>query len=402
MISQNSIFVNRMAHPRDVSEFLRNISRIIKNDTINIDFRDNAIYPAGCIPIFGTIDHLKTTCGKSVICHVPPNSYISSINFENPYKVREHADSLAYPFSKVWLFENFEDVTKLVNAFVLEIQSITKCSKGLIEGLEWSLNEVMDNVIQHSLALKGYVMGVYHKSTDYVLFDIYDNGQGIFNSLKDSEYHPRNAIDAISIAIQEGKTRDKKIGQGNGLWGLYNIIKENKGKLCITSSGSSLMMKNDGSVYKFNELPLLSPKLGTTSVDFSFNCKEDISITNALGGYTPIDISFENSISDDNWIEFSLANESTGYGTREAGERLRNKVFNALNRIDSPQRIRIDFSGISIISSSFADEFIGKLLQLLGFYKFNQMVKILNANYTVEVILNRSISQRMAEIYKDD
>ena len=401
MIPQSDILVHSMAHQKDVSIFLRELSRVIKKDTINIGFRNNTIYPAGCIPIFGTIDYLKNTCGKSVVCHLPPNSYISSVNFENPYKVNEHADSLAFPFSKVWLFENFEDVTNIVNAFVFEIQSITECSKGLIEGLEWSLNEVMDNVIQHSLSSKGYVMGVYHKSTDYVLFDIYDNGQGIFNSLKDSEYHPRNAIDAISIAIQEGKTRDKKIGQGNGLWGLYNIVKENKGKLCITSSGSSIMLKSDGNVFKFDNLPLLNPKYGTTSVDFSFNCKEDISISNALGGYTPIDIQFENSISEDNWIEFILSNESTGYGTRVAGERLRNKVFNALNRLDSPQRIRINFDGISIISSSFADEFIGKLLQLLGFYRFNQMVRIINANPTVEVILNRSISQRMAEIYKN-
>lgn len=390
-----------MTHPKDVSAFLKNIHPFLNKDVIDIEFPVNKLYPSACVPISGTIDYLINCKNKRIVCHFKKDSYISSVCFNNPLKVSEHIDSLAYPFSKVWKFETFEDVTNLVNAFITEIQSVTTCSKGLVEGLEWSLNEVMDNVIQHSLSSEGYIMGVYHKTTDYVLFDIYDNGQGIYNSLRDSVYHPRNAIDAISIAIQEGKTRDKKIGQGNGLWGLYNIVKENKGKLCITSSGSALMLKNTGEVLKFDELPLLDSKVGTTSVDISFNCKEEISIADALGGYIPIDVEFENSISNDEWIEFSLRNETTGYGTRVAGERLRNKVINSLNRIDSPNRIRIDFEGVSVISSSFADEFIGKLLEHLGFYKFIHMVNIVNANNTIEVILNRSISQRMAEIYKE-
>lgn len=396
---KNDIKIDKMTHALDASNFMRSCSKILEKDVWDITCNVNMVYPAAGVPIAGIIDQYKKD-GKKIYCHYNKKSYLSVINFSKPYLVSEHLDSLAYPFAKIWKFTDFEEITKLVDAFLKEIQALTHCSSGLIEGLEWSLNEVMDNVIQHSQCQEGYVMGVYHKSTDYVIFNIYDNGQGIFNSLKDSEYHPRNAIDAISIAIQEGKTRDKSIGQGNGLWGLYNIIQHNKGKLCITSSGSALMLKSDGQTYKFDNLPVLSKKNGTTSVDISFNCKENISIAEALGGYKPISINFENSINDNDWIVLKLKSESSGFGTRVAGERLRNKTLNDLTRLDSPGRIIIDFDGVSIISSSFADEFLGKLLQIIGFYRFNNVIKIINANETTEIILNRSISQRMAEIYK--
>ena len=57
---------------------------------------------------------------------------------------------------------------------------------------------------------EGYMMGVFYKTTNCIMLSIFDNGLGIYNSLHESEYRPRNTINAISIAIQEGKTRDRK------------------------------------------------------------------------------------------------------------------------------------------------------------------------------------------------
>ena len=71
-------------------------------------------------------------------------------------------------------------------------------------------------------------------------------------------------------------------------------------------------------------------------------------------------------------------------------------------RIDSPAKINIDFSGISIISSSFADEFIGKMLEELGFFRFTKVVSLSGVSPSIEVIINRSVSQRMAAIYPLD
>lgn len=396
-----TITIEQLSHPKDVTRFLRNLKRVIDDETITINFSNRSAFPAACVPICGIIDNLRKQ-GKTVNCNYFDNSFISRIHLNNPYIVGENSDSLAFPFSKIWLFSDFSEVTKLVDAYIDELTNSVNCSNGLVEGLEWSLNETMDNVLQHSLSSVGYMMGVIHPSTNYALFSIFDNGQGIYNSLRDSVYHPRSAIDAISIAIQEGKTRDPLIGQGNGLWGLNNIIQSNQGKLEITSHGSSLVLYNDGTSKKFEGLPYLDDKNATTTVSFAFNYTNSISVAEALGGHLPIDIKYEEKLDDNDALHFVVNEETSGFGTRIAGERLRKKVINYLKRIDKPSAILIDFSGISMISSSFADEFIGKLIMELGFYRFNQLIKIKGVAPVVEQILNRSVSQRIATLFPNN
>jgi len=397
-ITMGEISIFEMNHPRHVSYFIKQVMAAIDDEVIDVYFKEKQVLPAACVPICGIIHALRKN-GKVINVHHAPSSFLKNIHFDNPYKVAEHLDSLAFPFAKIWRFDSFNEVTKLVNGYLDEISSAVVCSKGLIECLEWSLNETMDNVLQHSDGGEGYMMGVVHKKSNYVLFSIFDDGQGIYNSMKDSEYHPRTAIDAISIAIQEGKTRDKRIGQGNGLWGLNNIILSNKGKLEITSHGSSLMLRNDGAVSKFTELPFLDRRKATTTVNISFNYANEISVAEALGGYIPCDVAYEDKLDDENVLSFVVREEATGFGTRIAGERIRNKVLNYLKRIDTPTKVNIDFSGISMISSSFADEFIGKLIVELGFFRFTKLITMTNVNSTVEPILNRSVSQRMAQQY---
>lgn len=396
--SQPDIIVSKLNHPRNVSNFLEKVKGAFdEKNTLCIEFKPNTYYPDCTVPIAGIIDYYRNN-NKIIKCDYKKESYLAKTNFNQPYKVNEHMDSLAFPFSKVWLFQDFEEVSLLVDAFLKEISATTRCSKGIIEGLTWALNETMDNVLQHSLSNNGFVMGTYHKNNNVLMFNIYDNGQGIYNSLRDSEHHPRSAIDAITLSIQEGKTRDKNIGQGNGLWGLHNIIKSNKGRLCITSHGSALMIKSDGTNHSFDKLPILDSTNASTSISFSFNCSERVSIAESLGGYVPSDISFENFIDDNDCYDFVISEKATGVGTRIAGARLRNEVINIFKRVDKPKRVKLDFAGISVISSSFADEFIGKLIVEYGFYRFINLISIINMNVTIEAILNRSVYQRMNEI----
>ena len=62
-------------------------------------------------------------------------------------------------------------------------------------------------------------------------------------------------------------------------------------------------------------------------------------------------------------------------------------------------KMLLDFSGIDIIDSSFADELVGKLVLCLGFLGFNKRFAITDANYDVEVILERAISIRAKELF---
>ena len=86
-------------------------------------------------------------------------------------------------------------------------------------------------------------MAQYHPQTKHIAVCVYDYGIGIYNSLKSSKHQPKTNSDAISLAIQEGVGDGQ--GQGNGLYGLYEIIQNNNGSLTITSGNASLMFGNN-------------------------------------------------------------------------------------------------------------------------------------------------------------
>ena len=57
--------------------------------------------------------------------------------------------------------------------------------------------------------------------------------------------------------------------------------------------------------------------------------------------------------------------------------------------------VNVDFGGVPVISSSFADEAFGKLFLQLGPIQFMQRIRLVNTIDTVESLINRAIEQRM-------
>lgn len=90
---------------------------------------------------------------------------------------------------------------------------------------------------------------------------------------------------------------------------------------------------------------------------------------------------------------------SNGTGTHKSAEKLRNMILNVIN--NDKKRIVLDFAGINTISSSFADELIGKIIKEKGFVFFIQVVSLINIAPLVMAIINRSVEQRMAQMYYD-
>ena len=82
---------------------------------------------------------------------------------------------------------------------------------------------------------------------------------------------------------------------------------------------------------------------------------------------------------------------------RKSGEKIRFELINVYKQ--SNKTITLDFANINIISSSFADELIGKLVTEFGFYGFNNIFKLKNMNANVQSIVQRSVAQRMMESF---
>jgi len=297
--------------------------------------------------------------------------------------------------SRVWRFSDAKGVSALTNLYVKALAERIECSKGVLEAFEWCINEVMDNVLQHSGSNEGFIMVQIHPEKHRAAICLADTGIGIYGTLTGSIYKPKNAVDAITKALKEGVTRDSKDHQGNGLWGLLEMVSENGGRLTVTSGSGSVFYREDGQVLTFDNVPYLDRKYQSTIVDFQINTDKIVDVSKALGGHHPVNMRLEASETDTGEHYISVKEQSHGTGTRKAAVHLRNLILNMIN--EGASKVVIDFQGIGVISSSFADELIGKLVVRFGFFNFQQVISLKNMSETVQAILHRSVAQRMME-----
>jgi hypothetical protein len=393
-----------LSHARVASDFIREVNEGLKAgfDDFLIEFDDiDRVYPNSCVPLSGILNFYTEMKKVKFTCEKPPLMVVNT-NLLKPKLVKYSNETLSRNvMNKVWRFGSGEEVNQFVSSMIEELSKSERFQSGVLVALEWSLNEIMDNVIQHSNCNCGYAMGQIHKTTKHVAFTVYDHGQGFINSLRNSIYAPKHAADAIMLSIQEGVTRDKKIGQGNGLYGLNKIVNQNNGILSITSAGASCRIDGDDTKI-YNRLPFLSHEFGAACVDFQLDINNPVSLSEALSlkgqTYKPVSLREEAITNDIGEIYYKVSEKSAGTGTRQSAERLRNDILNYYS--SAPKSIILDFDGVSVMSSSFADELIGKLVIEFGFFEFNRMVKIINMNETLTTIAQRSIYQRIIESTK--
>ncbi len=354
--------------------------------------KETSYFPNVLTPVSAVIENWKNESRYDFKLENAPKN-IEHTNFISP-KHSGLTSQYASILDKVWKFEAPEDVFKLVTEYMDVIYKADVFEgKNVLSWIEWCLNEVMDNVIQHASSEYGYVMGQIHPNTKHIAFCISDPGKGIYESLRTSEYWPKDSSDALTLALREGVTRDKQVGQGNGLWGLHEVVQKSSGKLTLSSSGSSIVVSAKGNA-EVKRAPYLNSHLGGTIVDFQLDYSKPVSLTDILGGHSPSSVKiFRATDESGEMIHYRLSDQKSGFGTRKSGERIRNELTNLMG--ESGKTIGIDFSGIGIVSSSFADELVGKIYANMGPVRFNQSVGLVNMNDTVAVIVNKAMEQRL-------
>lgn len=405
VVYENVIKPYNLTNKRLIPEIINGLKRLhfkFKHKKIIIDLEEvKKVYPYPTVPIAGYIHYFREELGVEFEFKNIP-TYLKKIHFLNPDEIDKTTTGIGTNFlDRVWVFHSSDDVHLLVNGFLASIRKNSCVEEGILQACEWGLNEIMDNVIQHSNQNVGFIMGQVLKESQILKISIFDYGQGIFQSLKESIYRPKNASDAISLAIQEGVTRDKKIGQGNGMWGLYNIINLNDGSLQIISGKGGLNFINKTKTNdSYDKIIMLSQMQQSTAVNFDIKLSNAISIKDALGGYEPLDMFIENLEDEFDRVVYKIIEQASGTGTRQSGMLIKNEVLNIYKSSKKP--VILDFKGIGIIASSFADELIGKLVQELGIFQFQAIFPMKNMNGTVQAIVQRSLSQRLSESMNKD
>lgn len=291
--------------------------------------------------------------------------------------------------------EQHEAVNRIVNAILGAVPDMKRSS---FAAFEWSINEITDNVLTHAESRIGGLVQVstFKRTKKIVQYIVADSGKSIPKTLRETHSEFSSDTDALDKAIREGVTRDKSIGQGNGLFGSFQICSRCKGEFKVDSGYGCLKYTEKSGLHIKSETVPYDGTVVIASIDFT---NPDL-LEEALqfGGekHSPIDyVEMKYESFDNEKLIFVMKDESSSFGSRPAGTPIRNKLAN-LCKMTTNHKIYIDFIDIPLISSSFADEVFGKLFAEIGPLGFMKIFEFINISQTVRQLIDKAIAQRMA------
>ena len=82
----------------------------------------------------------------------------------------------------------------------------------------------------------------------------------------------------------------------------------------------------------------------------------------------------------------------TSLGSRVLGKEVSNMID-----FEKEDEVILDFEDVKMVTSSFADEVIGKNCARLGLHNFFKKVQIINTSEQIKLILKKAIIDRLTE-----
>ncbi|WP_170946111.1 STAS-like domain-containing protein [Rhodococcus sp. 14-2483-1-2] len=121
-------------------------------------------------------------------------------------------------------------------------------------------------------------------------------------------------------------------------------------------------------------------------------------IDEALGSAYPINDLLETIQDESSVYRVSVSEIEESLGSRKRGAEIRTRLENYLKAAAGQQFVVLDFKGVGVVSSSFADEVLGKLAAGIGELQFRRTVFIDNASVTNRSLIERAIALRISEM----
>lgn len=182
--------------------------------------RVERVYIQGIVPLVATVERLRQMHDSPITVVAPEDSNTRDycerqqwLNGLSPvqYPVRQTTSKFS-----IKRFENGEQLNDAINELQRATLERLRFAKGANTAFDWSINEVADNVLNHSGSI-GYLQVMPHGPKSRLSVVVCDNGLGIPATIRQSFAHIRSDREALAHAIQKGVTRDTTVGQGNGL-----------------------------------------------------------------------------------------------------------------------------------------------------------------------------------------
>jgi anti-anti-sigma regulatory factor/anti-sigma regulatory factor (Ser/Thr protein kinase) len=253
-------------------------------------------------------------------------------------------------------------------AMEILLETIKVGDRKQFKALEWALNEITDNVLNHAESpIGGLVQIQSFPARNRVTFFVADAGLGIPFTLRKSIRSITSDSDALDRAIREGVTRNASTNQGNGLFGTFKCCEVSNGSFMILSNNAVLQYDANGLSIRTDRVPFRGSFISAT-IDYSTD-----------------------ELLEKAFVFKGKVHEP--FGSREFGRRARTKIDNIL--VDKRNAVIFDFAGVALISSSFADEVFGKLFLEFGAMEFMRRCSFQSVDPTVMRLIDRAIAQRM-------
>jgi anti-sigma regulatory factor (Ser/Thr protein kinase) len=364
---------------------------------IHLDFSGlKEILPNGFVPLIVLIEWLRQSTDVDFEIVLPIDESCRRFVIDSNYAAFL-CPGQGYPISEsahaLHRFANDIRLNKLIDSQIHQVLESSCYARGVLQSFEWMLNEVAGNVLVHAKVDHGWMQVVVDSKNQKMTIVVADGGIGIPMAIREAFPHLFSDEDAIAHALKEGITSRPDFGQGKGLTGTLQIVKINQG-------GCFSIHSQRGRVAWLHERLDIKgdfPPFPGTFVDIQLNTAVPIEIERALWGDAPA-FPFSDALYGKDMpiglMRMKLTDEAVGFGNRITALKIRNKIENLLISA-SNEVLEIDFSGVDLLASSFADEVFGKLALSLGFVGFGSRIRFININKFCRSIIDDVVHYRI-------
>lgn len=399
------------------ADFLSVVEQLEKLDQpskILLDLSDiRFAHPSGMAPIVAYSRFLHDY-GWLVDMALPDDDFAASYfrkagwidGLEGNY-VRHRPGTPIDTFIPLVSYNSHEELNPIVSDALRHFSRAFSFQTGVLDALEWALNEVADNVLLHAGGARGWVQLRKEPRKNLIEVVVVDCGRGVLDSLREGHPHLDNDLAALELAVEKGVTRDKNIGQGNGLAGTLRIAVASHGYVNLYSGAGllryfptedSVRLDHSGMPHRSIASGLFLRSIARfpgTVVTLTLPTGSGIDLSKALWGRRTMSM-FENDYVSESGQElvYRLAQEASGFGNRPSARPLRTAIENLILQFPH-QRLVIDFTGVQVVSASFADELVARLAKKMGVASFFQSVQIIGMNDFVRSTLDAVMDQRL-------
>jgi len=170
-----------------------------------------------------------------------PSKDKSALDFLNKYNQKTYIPIISF---KTGYSNNYTLMREdILNAISQLLKNQLKFSEKERRPLSYFLDELTNNINDHSDAREGYVFAQFYPNSNYLDLCICDAGKGIYQSFLDNpKFNPVNEIEAIQLALSGNSTKDRPEARGFGISTTRNMLVNGlKGILFLWSGNTAFL-----------------------------------------------------------------------------------------------------------------------------------------------------------------